>query len=578
MADVTLIVRILTDAKDAAKGVAEASGEYKGFNETMKGLAAPAGIALGAITALGAGALNSASNLQQSMGSVEAVFGSNSQAILDWSKTSADSVGLAQSEYQNFASVIGSQLKNLGVPMEAVSGGTNDLIKLGADLAATYGGTTTQAVEALSSALRGEADPAEKYGLALNQTQVNAYLAAQGLDGLEGSALTAAKAQAVMALASQQAGGAVGQFGRESETVSGQQARLTAKWEDASAALGQGLLPIITPIVAALGEFATWVGQNTDVIIPFVAVIGTLAAAVIIYTAAQWALNAAMSANPIAIIVIAIAALVAGFIALWNSNEEFRNGFIAVWEAIMAFFQGVGDFIVAAWNAVVAWFQAAFTAIGDFFNTVFTTIGEVVANVANFFASVWQVAVALVQAYIQAWISIITGIIEGIRGVVSGVVNFFTSLWQNAVNTVVMVFNQLRAIATGVFNAIGSAISGVVGFFENIVNAVKNVINWIGKIKIPDVFGAIGGFFGGGGGSSRAAAFAAPSAGGFAAFGGRSLALAAPAPVAMGTGGGTVINVTGGLDSGDAIARKIQQLLTARDRRAHGVTINRSTR
>lgn len=577
MADTKLIVRIITDAKDAAKGVADAQKEYQGFNATMKGLAAPAGIALGAITALGAGALDSASQLQQSMGSVEAVFGDNSKAILDWSKNAANSVGLATSEYQNFASVIGAQLKNLGVPMDAVAGGTNDLITLGADLAATYGGSTQQAVEALSSALRGEADPAEKYGLALNQTAVNAYLAEQGLDGLEGTALTAAKAQAVMALASEQAGGALGQFGRESDTVSGQQQRLTAKWEDASAALGQGLLPIITPIVAALGEFATWVGANTDVVIPFVAVIGTLAAAVILYTAAQWALNAAMSANPIAIIVIAIAALVAGFIALWNSNEEFRNGFIAVWEAIMAFFQGVGEFIVAAWNAVVAWFQSAFTNIGNFFNTVFTAIGEVVANVANFFASVWQVAVALVQAYIRGWIAIFTGIVNGIRGVVSNVTNFFASVWQNAVNTVTAIFNRLKAIATGVFNNIKSAIDGVVGFFNNIVNAVKEVINWIGKIKIPDVFGAIGDFFGGGGGGG-ARAMAAPQAATFAAFGGRGLALAAPAPVAMGGGGGTVINVNGGLDSSDAIARRIQQLLTSRDRRAHGVTITRSAR
>lgn len=576
MADVTLIVRILTDAKDAAKGVAEATQGYKGFNDTMKSLAAPAGVALGAVVALGAGALNSASELQQSMGSVEAVFGSNAQTIMNWSKTAASSVGLAQSEYQNFASVIGAQLKNLGVPMDQVAGNTNDLISLGADLAATYGGTTQQAVEALSSALRGEADPAEKYGLALNQTAVNGYLAAQGLTGLEGAALTSAKAQAVMALATEQAGGALGQFDREADTVAGQQQRLNASWEDASAALGQSLLPIITPVVSALAELANWVAQNASWITPLVAAVGALAAIVVVYTAAQWALNAAMSANPIAIIVIAIAALVAGFIALWNSNEEFRNGFIAVWEGIMAFFQGVGDFFVSVWNAVVSWLTAAITNVGAFFGSVFSTIGQVVQNVANFFQSVWQVAVQLVQAYIQGWVSIITAIFNAIRGIVQGVASFFASAWQNAVNAVTSVFNFLRNIALSVFNAIQGAISGVVGFFNSIVDAVKNVINWIGKIKIPDIFGAIGGFFGGGGGA-RSASFAAPAAGTFAAFGGRSLALAAPAPVAMG-GGGTTINVQGGLDSADTIARRIQSLLTARDRRAHGVTITRSAR
>lgn len=61
--------------------------------------------------------------------------------------------------------------------------------------------------------------------------------------------------------------------------------------------------------------------------------------------AGQWLLNAAMSANPIGIVVIAIAALVAGFIALYNKSETFRNAVNALWGAVKEAFGKIGEFL-----------------------------------------------------------------------------------------------------------------------------------------------------------------------------------------------------------------------------------------
>lgn len=68
--------------------------------------------------------------------------------------------------------------------------------------------------------------------------------------------------------------------------------------------------------------------------------------------AGQWLLNAAMSANPIGIVVIAIAALVAGFIALYNKSETFRNAVNALWDAVKGAFTKIGQTIG---NLVKAW-------------------------------------------------------------------------------------------------------------------------------------------------------------------------------------------------------------------------------
>ena len=71
-------------------------------------------------------------------------------------------------------------------------------------------------------------------------------MAADGTDKLTGEAKTAAQAQTVLALATEQAAGANGQFAREADTAEGAAQRSAAQYENAKAAIGQGLLPVMT--------------------------------------------------------------------------------------------------------------------------------------------------------------------------------------------------------------------------------------------------------------------------------------------------------------------------------------------
>lgn len=577
-----LIIDIITDASKAGKGIDEASGKFGKFNTVMGNLVKPAAGVLAGITALGVGAVAAASDLQQAAGGTEAVFGDSAAQIEKWASTAATSVGLSSAAYQTFAAQIGAQLKNLGVPMDQVAGKTDDLISLGADLAATYGGTTEQAVSALGAAFRGEADPAERYGLALNQTAVNAELAARGQSELEGSALTAAKAQIIMEMATNQAGDAVGQFARESDTLAGRQQVLQASIADMAAELGTALLPIITPVVAALADFAKWVQENSQLVTLIIGIIGALAAAVIAYTVAQWAMNIAMAANPVGLVIAGIILLIGAIVALGvfiaNNTEEIRGFFVSLWEGFMSIVQAVADWFVSIWTSVTDRFRQGWDQIAGFFASLWSGIQAVVAAVASWFVSVWQSAVASVQAVFSFFANLVNSIINGIRSIVGTVANWFASVWESAVRSVTSVIQTLQSIFMGVFNAIQGAINGVVGAFNAIVNAVKNVINWISRIKIPDILGSIGGLFGGARSAAPMTAFAAAPASGFAA---RGLTGSVPSLAAYGArsaAGGTVINVSGGLDSADTIARRIAQVLSQRDRRTHGVTIARSVR
>lgn len=220
-------------------------GEAKsGVMSGVKKIGALAATVLGGAMAVGLkGAIGEASNLEQSMGAIDAVFKDNSKTVKAWAAQAAQASGLSKNEFGELATTLGAMLKNKGI--EDFSGQTKKLIDLGGDLAAQFGGSTKEAVEAVSSLMRGESDPIERYGVSINETAINARLAADGLGDLEGAALEQAKAQARLAILMEQTTDAQGAFARESGTAANSQQKLNAAWDNTKASLGQAFLPML---------------------------------------------------------------------------------------------------------------------------------------------------------------------------------------------------------------------------------------------------------------------------------------------------------------------------------------------
>lgn len=227
----------------AGKGVASSLGNA--VTGALAGGAALAGLQ---------SVISAASDLEQSIGGTEAVFGSASAAIDDFAQTSADSVGLSEASFRSLASFAGNQLKGLGLSAEEAAGQATGLIEIGADLAATFGGTTQEAVEALSATFRGEYDPVERYIAGLRASTVAAKAVDMGLAESTDSVSSYARAQATLALITEGSADAQGQFAREADTVAGRQARAAAAFENAQAAIGQKLTPAILSLADALQQ------------------------------------------------------------------------------------------------------------------------------------------------------------------------------------------------------------------------------------------------------------------------------------------------------------------------------------
>ena len=470
-----LAIRIIADATSAAAEMTKAQRQAMSFGDKLKKAGAVAGASLGAITIGAKQCVNAAADLQQSVGGVETVFGSSAVQMLEWSRQAAQSAGLSQNAYNEMATIIGSQLQNMGMSMEDSASKTNELIHLGADLSSMFGGTTTQAVEALSSALKGEMDPIEAYGISLNDATLQAQAASMGLGDLYKAGDRNAKMQAILAAVTEQSGKAVGNFAREADTAQGQQQRMTAAWENAQAALGQALLPALTVGAQKLAEFATWVQQNASWITPLVAVIGAFAGAIVLLNAA-WGVY-----NTVQAIVQATTITTAGAFKLLAGATGIGL-LIAIitllvqnWDTVKAAGAAAAQWISDAWDNAVAWIQSAWGNIVGFFQGLWAGIQSAAQSAGGMVSNAWDSACSMVRG---VWNGI-TGFCSGIwNGIVSGVQSVGSRIlqpFQNAINGIRNAFNGLVSFVQGIWDRI-------TGIFSGIGNAVSGAIDAIGSI------------------------------------------------------------------------------------------------
>lgn len=531
-----LAIRIVADATKASKVLDQTSKKAGGFQKGIKSMALPAAAIVGGLVAIGKQAGTAASELEQAQGGVEAVFKGNSKLVKSWAADADQQLGLSETSYENLAAVIGSQMKSAGTSMEQLAPKTDDLIRLGADLAATYGGTTADAVGALSSLLRGERDPIEKYGVSIKQSDIDAQQASKGLKKLNGvwneqsgtlddgtkkyKALTGAASKqseqaATLAILTKQTAAAQGQFARESDTASGAQARSNAEMENATATLGTALLPYMAQFAGLLSTVAQWVEKNTGLVQILAIVLGIAAGAILAINVAMGIFNAIMAANPVVLVVVAMVALAVAFFVLYKKSAAFRK-------IVDAVFKFAKQQVQTFW-AALQMLGRFFVRVGSIAAAAFHTIMSAAKAVWSWISRTWHKITELLGAPIKA-----------------------------AVGIVRTAMHQISSFFSTAFSAIGRFISPITSAMETLWGWIQKVIDLLGKIKVPKVklpFGI--------GGKSGAPAAAPPVPGLFAV----------PAPRSTSTSG-AALNVNVFAVDPQQTARLIQRMTHNADVRA----------
>ena len=198
-------------------------------------------------------------------------------------------------------------------------------------------------------------------------------------------------------------------------------------------------------------------------------------------TGAQKALSAAMTANPIGIIIAAIAAAIAIIVLLYTKCEWFRDGVNAIFTGIKG---ALSQVIAAAQNAVAsaaAFLSNAQSSIAEFFSAArqrFTAAVE-------FLSGVWQSITAAASAAWQTIKSVVQVGIMLIGEVLSAAFQIITLpfqfIWQNCRDKVLAVWEAIRTAISTALTAIGSAISekwtAIQSFFGPILSAIGSAVS-----------------------------------------------------------------------------------------------------
>lgn len=303
--------------------------------------------------------------------------------------------------------------------------------------------------------------------------------------GMSDAAVEAAKSTATIE-------GAVGNL--EATVVSGIMNIIDAIGKDKLTAaigfLGETLNFIFTIIAALVG----FISDHIEVFGFLAAAIGLVVGAQWAMTAAQTALNAVMSANPISLVIIAVVALVSALLLLYDKSEKFRefvNEVFAevkeialdLWESIKSILVAAAPLIDATWSLIKTIFAVALDFIIWLFENAWTVI-----------KAVWD----FVQPYFEA-------LMEGIRIAVEILSEVLPQLFEDAWKAIKFIWDLAGPYFKQVWNTIKTIFSVVKAVLSgNFGDAWKAIKNWWNESKayfiqiwenIKAVFANVVGFF-----------------------------------------------------------------------------------
>lgn len=357
----------------------------------------------------GGDSLRASSDLKESLNVTQLSFGRLGDGMSGFFADAAQNIGMSESAAREYSAGIGGLLQNMGLAQDESAAWSQKLLTLSADMGSAFNADPAQAIEAIGAGLRGEAEPLRKFNVMLNDAGLKAKAMELGLYDGKGALDDNAKAQAALALITEQTARVQGDFANTSDGAANAQRVAAANVENLQAKIGEGLLPVqerllglfndAIPVVASWGDglqkAAGWVQENAGVLVPLGTGLGvavgllwafnaaqtvaaggglvkfltTAAKSTSLFTAAQWLANAALWANPIGIVVLALVALGTAFAIAWNKSETFRKTVTGAWEGIKLAARSVGDWFTGTllpgvrgvWESI----GRGFTGLGD---------------------------------------------------------------------------------------------------------------------------------------------------------------------------------------------------------------------
>lgn len=210
-----------------------------------------------------------------------------------------------------------------------------------------------------------------------------------------------------------------------------------------------------------------------------------------ISTAAQWALNVAMTANPIGIVIVAIGALVGAFIVLWNKSEGFRNFWINLWEKVKAIVTSAWEGIKAGFEKIKNGISAVKEKVSTMWNGVKEKTSELWGGVKNAVSEKLNNIKSAYDAHGGGLKGATFAAIEGVKEYYRTGYDAINQLTGGKLGEVVnAVGAKMEAVKSKFGEAFGNVKNTVMTIFENIKNGITEKIS-AAVNKVKEIFGSI---------------------------------------------------------------------------------------
>ena len=259
----TLKLSILADTDDLVKGLKKAENETGNsgnrIGDTFKKVgaaAAAAGIAAAAFAIkLGIDATKAASDFSETLAKTNVLFGQSSVAVQKFADTAAAQFGQSKQQALDASATFATFGRAAGLAGEELVTFSTDFVGLASDLASFNNTTPEQAINAIGSALRGEAEPLRQFGVLLDDATLRNAALELGLISTTKNALTPQqKVLAAQKVIYEQTSAAQGDFARTSDGLANQQRILTAELENTKIEIGEQLLPVAVDLFRFFNE------------------------------------------------------------------------------------------------------------------------------------------------------------------------------------------------------------------------------------------------------------------------------------------------------------------------------------